>query len=158
MNHRTLLVPICLGLMVTAQAAEPKGPAKPKEADLVLATPDYLSALARQLLKKRMERHGRDLSRLVVGVTLLQREVVKELAGDIASEPRIVRPLAEGRDELNSALPERFFVLQDGLRMRAKELADAALKKDDVALAQSFGKLVEICVGCHSAYLTDPKP
>lgn len=143
--------------MVAAQAAEPKAATKPQEAELGLGAPDYLSALARQLLKKRMERHGRDLSRLVVAVTLLQRDVVKELAGEIASEPRIVRPLAEGRDELNAALPERFFVLQDALKLRGKELAEAAQKKDDVALAQSLGKLVEICVGCHSAYLSDPK-
>ena len=96
---------------------------KPPRADLVLATPDYLPKIARELLRKRMERHGRDQSRLVLAVTLLQRDVVKSIAGDIAAEPRIVRPISEGRDDLNAALPERFFVLQDALRLRAKDLA-----------------------------------
>ena len=130
---------------------------KPPRADLVLATPDYLPKIARELLRKRMERHGRDQSRLVLAVTLLQRDVVKSIAGDIAAEPRIVRPLSEGRDDLNAALPERFFVFQDALRLRAKELVAAASTKDDVGLAKSFGQMVEICVSCHSVYL-NPEP
>ena len=101
-----------------------------------------------------MQRHGRDQTRLVLAVTLLQRDVVKSIASDIAAEPRIVRPLAEGRDDLNASLPERFFVLQDAIRLRAKDLATAAEKKDDAALATAFGQLVETCVSCHSAYLS----
>ena len=119
-----------------------------------LGTPDYLPVIARAILKARMDRHGGDLMRLVLAVTLLQRDVVKSLATEIATEPRLVRPLAEGRDELNSSLPERFFVLQDALRLRAKDLAGAAQRKDDVGLAQSFSQLTEICVACHSTYLT----
>lgn len=79
---------------------------------------------------------------------------MKSIASDLAAEPRLVRPMAESRDELNSSLPERFFVLQDALRLRAKDLADAANRKDDVQLAKSFGQLVEICVSCHSSYLS----
>ena len=109
--------------------------------------------LARQVLHNRMKRHGHDQSQLVLAVTLLQRDLVKSIATDMAAEPRLVRPLADGRDELNSALPERFFVLQDALRLRAKDLAIAAEKKDDAALARAFGQLVETCVSCHSAYL-----
>ncbi len=114
--------------------------------------PDDLPPLARGLLKKRMEGHGRDQARLVMAVTLLERDVVKAIATDIAEEPRLVRPRPDARDELNSALPERFFVLQDALRLRARELAEGAGKKDDVGLARSFGQLVEACVTCHSAY------
>ena len=125
--------------------------------DLALAEPDYLPALARKILHKRMQQHGRDQSRLVLAVTLLQRDVVKSIATDIADEPRLVRPLAEGRDELNAALPERFFVLQDALRLRAKDLAVAASTKDDMALAKSFNGMLEVCVACHSAYL-HPEP
>ena len=138
-----------LMLQLPVQAFAPKE----KPAEPVLGEPDYLPAIARQLLHKRMQRHGRDQTRLVLAVTLLQRDVVKSIAGDIASEPRIVRPIAEGKDDLNAALPERFFVLQDALRLRAKDLAAAATTKDDVGLAKAFGGMVEICVTCHSAYL-----
>ena len=113
---------------------------------------DPLPALARGLLKKRMEGHGRQQTRLVMAVTLLQRDVVKVLANDIAAEPRLVRPRAGALDELNSALPERFFVFQDSLRDRAKALAAAAEQRDDVGLAKSFGELVEACVSCHSSF------
>jgi len=159
MKVRALLLASCL-MFAPVYAGAPSENTKPKlpQANLVLATPDYMPKLARELLRKRMERHGRDQSRLVLAVTLLQRDVVKSIAGDIATEPRIVRPLAEGRDDLNAALPERFFVLQDALRLRAKDLAAAASTKDDVGLAKSFGQMVEICVSCHSVYLDPEAP
>lgn len=153
MTPRLVLAAAVLCL-VTAQAGAPQEKAPPPVEDYKLATPDYLPALARSLLHSRMQRHGRDQSRLVLAVTLLQRDVVKSIADDIAAEPRLVRPLAEGRDELNSALPERFFVLQDALRLRAKDLSAAAAKKDDDALARAFGQLVQNCVACHSTYLS----
>lgn len=136
--------------LVTAGADTPKAPPE----DLTLPTPDYLPTLARKILHQRMQRHGRDQARLVTAVTLLQRDVVVSIADDIAAEPRLVRPLSEGRDELNASLPERFFVLQDALRLRAKDLSGAAKRKDDVALGRAFGQMVEVCVSCHSSYLS----
>src|SRR5262245_42579066 len=58
-----------------------------------LAEPDYLPALARQLLRNRMQRHGTEMVDLVMAVTLLQRERAKALADDIAGEPRLTRPI-----------------------------------------------------------------
>ena len=147
-----LLPPMLLCLMVAAEAAVPKETPTEK----ALATPSYLPPLARALLHKKMQRHGHDQTRLVLAVTLLKRDVVKAIATDISDEPRLVRPLPEARDELNSSLPEQFFVLQDALRLRAKDLAIAAEKKDDDGLAKAFGQLVETCVGCHSIYLSPP--
>ncbi len=149
MTSRLLLL-AALFCFTSANATAPKTAAP----EPTLPTPEYLPPLARAVLHKRMQRHGRDQSRLVLAVTLLQRDVVKSIASDLAAEPRLVRPMAESRDELNSSLPERFFVLQDALRLRAKDLADAANRKDDVQLAKSFGQLVEICVSCHSSYLS----
>lgn len=125
-----------------------KDPATP-----ALKAPDYLSELARQLLKERMTRHGRDMSRLVQAVVLLERDVAKELAQSIANEPRITRPMPGATDELNTALPEQFFVRQDELRERAKALAAAAKAGKDDELAARLGELMHTCVGCHSAYL-----
>ena len=144
---RPLLAIACVLLSLPVPAADAP---KPMTA---LPTPDYLSPLARAALHRRMQRHGHDQSRLVLAVTPLQRDLVKVIATDIAEEPRLVRPIAEARDELNSALPERFFVLQDALRLRAKDLAAAAVTKDDTKLAAAFGEMLVTCVTCHSAYL-----
>ncbi len=118
--------------------------------------PPALPELARQLLRRRMERHGKDSATLWIAVTLLQREVVAELSDSIAGEPRLVRPLQGNGDELNSMLPEKFFVLQDVVRDRAKQLASAARTGSDAQMAQAFGRLAETCVACHSAFL-DPR-
>lgn len=135
-----------------------KAPPPPKDRSApALKTPDYLNELARQLLKERMARHGKDVSRLVQAVVLLERDVAKELAQTIATEPRITRPTPGASDELNSALPEQFFVRQDELRERAKALAVAAQNKSDNDLADCLGDLMRTCVGCHSAYL-EPGP
>ncbi len=152
MTRAVVLAFAVLALVGAAPKEKEKG--KPPAANqLSLPEPDYMPPLARQLLRQRMQSHGRDQSRLVIAVTLLERDVVKSIATDVANEPRLVRPTPEARDELNAALPERFFVLQDALRLRAKDLAAAAENKDDAALAKAFGQLVETCVSCHSAYL-----
>jgi hypothetical protein len=122
-----------------------------------LGEPEYLSPLARQILKNRMKRHGSDLTQLSLTVTLLHHERSKLLATDIANEPRISRPIAGGEDDLNTALPERFFVLQDELRARAKAVAENAGKKDNKALGEEFGRMMQVCVDCHSAFLNREK-
>lgn len=121
-----------------------------------LREPDYLPPLARQVLRNRMQRHGNDMMELVMAVTLLQRDRAKALANDIANEPRLTRPIAGGEGDLNAALPNELFVLQDELRSRAKAVADATNKPSDAALATALGRVTETCVACHSAYLTPP--
>ena len=127
--------------------------AQPRDA-MGLPTPDYLPEMARDLLRRKMERHGKDAKDLMFGVTLLQYELARTAAQSISAEPRLVRPTAESSDaELNKLLPERFFVLQDEARVRAQAVAAAATKRDNQALAQSYGRLMETCVSCHAAYL-----
>lgn len=121
-----------------------------------LGAPGYLSPMARQLLKRRMGRHGKDMLELVQSVVLLDRDNAGRLATQVAEEPRLTRPIAGGEDDLNASLPERFFVLQDELRVKAKSVAEAARKSDDVTLATRTGEMMQTCVGCHSTYL-EPK-
>jgi hypothetical protein len=148
------------GFLLHASAAPPEGSKSNQTSKKALdaktpglPTPDYIPETARALLRKKMERHGQDARELMFGVTLLQYDVAKAAAQRISSEPRLVRPIAGGEDDLNALLPERFFVLQDESRTRAQAVATAAEKKDDKALADSYGRLVETCVACHSAYL-----
>lgn len=165
------LVPALLVLLAFPAAAEDKKPRpstkppvvakEPARDDQSLGRPEYLSDLARQILRRRMERHGRDMIHLMTGVVLLRREVVQTIAQELSREPRITRPLPDARDELNSALPEKFFVLQDELRDRAKALEEAAKGRNDKELGESFARLTQTCVACHSAFLapksTDPQ-
>lgn len=128
-------------------------PAGPREAPDAGAAAPSLSPLARAVLKRRMERHGKDLTLLVQSVVLLRRSVVAELATAIANEPRLVKPGPDAIDELNSQLPAKFFTLQDQLRARAKDLANAARGGDDDALGASFAATTQTCLACHSAFL-----
>ncbi|MBL8921545.1 MAG: cytochrome c [Myxococcaceae bacterium] len=155
---RTVLFSVLVALSFVVLADEKKPPKKapPPKDEVGLARPDYLSDLARQILRRRMDRHGRDLHQLTTSVVLLRRDVARVLAEGIATEPRIVRPLPDSRDELNTALPERFFVLQDELRDRAKSLAEAAKKGTDRDLGEAFSRMMQTCVACHSAFL-NPK-
>lgn len=122
-----------------------------------LEAPAYLSPLARQLLKTRMQRHGADTLALLQSVLLLDHPTVQRLATEVATEPRLTRPIAGGEDDLNAALPERFFVLQDELRSRALDLAEAAKKPDNAQLSDRLGELTKTCVSCHATYL-EPQP
>ena len=116
--------------------------------------PDLLSPLARELLRKRMERHGDSMVRLVLAVTLLQRDQAKRFATEIANEPRMLRPLPGDEASFNSGLPERLFVLQDELRSRAQTLATLSGSGTDTAMASSLGLLMQTCVSCHSLFLS----
>jgi hypothetical protein len=170
MKHARSRLPLLLagvlsaGVFLHAAAAEPekprsgapakaKAPEKKGPAPEGLPTPDYLPDTARALLRKKMDRHGLDARELMYGVTLLRYDVARGAAQRIASEPRLSRPTPGGEDDLNTALPERFFVLQDEARLRAQALMAAAEKRDDKALAESYGLLVQTCVSCHSVYL-----
>ncbi|HEX8705210.1 MAG TPA: hypothetical protein VF815_40640 [Myxococcaceae bacterium] len=150
------------GFLFHASAAEPpkakaSPPAKTKapeaKASPGLPAPDYLPESARGLLRKKMERHGEDAKDLMFGVTLLQYDMARAAAQRISAEPRLVRPIMGGDGDLNTLLPERFFVLQEEARLRAQAIATAAEKRDTKALAESYGKLMETCVSCHAAYL-----
>ncbi len=135
---------------VTAKKTAPAGAKKSLEA------PSYLSPLARQLLKQRMKRHGRDMLSLVQSVLFLDRESTQRLASEVAKEPRLTRPIAGGADDVNAALPERFFVLQDELRSRALDLQTASSGPDNAQLALRLGEMTQTCVNCHSTYLQPP--
>ena len=165
LRHRLPLALLTLGLVMQAQASEPTtapapAPAKSKKASKPtpsLPVPDYMPEGARAALRTKMERHGQAMTDLMLGVTLLQYDVANAAAGRIVNEPRLGRPIQGGDDELSSLLPERFFTLQDELRSRAQAVQDAAKKRDDTALGESFGRMTETCIACHATYLNHRK-
>ena len=137
---------------VMALGTTPSKPAAEKTTQKVMK-PDLLSPLARGLLRKRMERHGESMVRLVVSVTLLQHEKTQRFANEIANEPTLMRPTPGEDDTFNNGMPERLFVLQDELRIRAKTLATVAAGSNDEQMASNLSLLMQTCVSCHSLFL-----
>ena len=84
-------------------------------------------------------------------VVMLDDDGIARAAGEIFDQPSLARPLAG--DELNGLLPEKFFVLQDELRARARQLVVASQEHNHAAVAEAFGGLARTCVSCHQAYL-----
>lgn len=130
-----------------------------------LAAPDSLPPAARQILRSKMARHGAQMQALVANVILLNDDGVARTAGAIFDEPALGRPVTG--DELNGLLPERFFLLQDDVRARARRLVTASAHHDRAAIADEFAGLARSCVTCHQVYLLgddapvrtiDPRP
>jgi len=124
-----------------------------------------LPLAARDALTMRMERHEDQMLNLVASVVMLNYREAKQLAHDIAQEPKLGRPRPGEKDTLNALLPESFFFYQDQLAERARVVELAAEEKSDANLGRALGMLTETCVGCHSTYLPEeyrwpkePKP
>jgi hypothetical protein len=116
-----------------------------------LPVPERIPAAMLQVLKTKMGRHDLQMRALTSRVVLLDDDGVARAAGEVFDEPAIARPLTG--DELNGVLPERFFVLQDEMRQRARQLVRASEKHDRAAVADDFAALSRTCVACHEVYL-----
>jgi hypothetical protein len=90
------------------------------------------------------------MKELVSRVMLLDDDGVARAAGAMFDEPALARPVSG--DELNGMLPERFFVLQDELRARARQLVIASSRHDRAAVAAEFAALSKTCLDCHQVY------
>ncbi len=117
-----------------------------------LAPPEDLSGTARVILRARMQSHAQDMGALMSAVMILKYDVIQERATGIANDASLARPLTGDATELNSALPEKFFTLQDELRTAAKALAASAAEKNALGVADEYGRLSGTCVKCHAAY------
>ena len=113
---------------------------------------ERLSPLAMATLKSRMASHARDMDKLVSAIMVLDYPNIAQRANDIAADVNLSRPLTKDASELNSSLPERFFVHQDDLKMSARELSAAASALNPYQVADAYGKVSAACVRCHADY------
>jgi hypothetical protein len=121
-----------------------------------LSAPASIPPALVHVIKSRMGRHDEQMKALLTRVVLLDDDGVARAAGAIFDEPALARPLAG--DELNGLLPERFFVLQDEVRQRARNLVFASERHDRAAVAAEFAALSKTCLDCHQVYLHgDPR-
>jgi cytochrome c553 len=118
-----------------------------------MAPPQHLSDTARAALRTQMRTHARGMMELVSTVTVLDYPGTVASVQRVLDEPRVARPVTRDASELNSALPERFFVLQDDLRRQLLELSAAAAARQAEPTARALGNTIQTCVRCHDAYL-----
>jgi cytochrome c556 len=153
-----LLVTVALaapGCATTAPAAQPP---QQKQLTQAVSPPERLrpaeplSEIARALLRERMASHDRDMGELVSDIMVLRYERIQAGAQRIAGDANLGRPLSADASELNSALPEKFFLYQDDLRLEARTLAEAAARQHAFDVADSYGRLSQVCVRCHATY------
>jgi cytochrome c556 len=152
-----LVVAVAGAMAACAGAQRTQGPQQQQLAQAVspperLRPAEPLSDAAKALLKSRMASHARDMSALVSDIMLLHYEEIQTGAERIASDVSLSRPLSNDASELNSALPEKFFLYQDNLRLEAKTLAEAASRRHPYDVADSYGRLSQVCVRCHATY------
>ena len=150
MRHRTIIASstlvagaVALALFLRPSRSIPPGPE--------LAAPEHIPQSARNVIRAKMRRHAEQLPTLMLSVVVLDYDGVARSAGEIFDEPALARPLTG--DELNGLLPDRFFSLQDALRAAARQVVDAAARRDSAQLTQAFGGLTQTCVSCHDLYL-----
>jgi hypothetical protein len=134
---------IALALILRPSHSIPRGPE--------LAVPERIPPAARAVIRAKMRRHAEQLPVLMSSVVVLDYDGVARAAGEIFDEPALARPVTG--DELNGLLPERFFALQDELRATARQVVDAAARRDSARLGQAAERLIETCIACHDVYL-----
>lgn len=110
-----------------------------------------IAPAARQVVRSKMARHEAQMKALVSRVVLLDDDGVARVAGEIFDEPALARPV-QG-DELNGLIPERFFVLQDELRERARQLVIASSSHNREAITNEFAAIARSCIGCHQVFV-----
>lgn len=126
--------------------------AKPSARD-ELPAPTRIPPAARQVIRTKMNRHENQMRSLLSRAVLLDDDGVARIAGEIFDEPALARPLTGS--ELNGLLPERFFVLQDEIKSRARRVVVASQRRDHAALADEIAGVMKGCIACHDAYLND---
>ncbi len=114
--------------------------------------PEPLSNQAKAILHDRMSSHAEDMSDLVSAIMLLEYSRIIGRADKIADDVNLSRPLSHDASELNSGLPEKFFVRQDDLKAAARELGAAGRSANPYKVAAAYGHVSETCVRCHADF------
>lgn len=153
-----LLLPACASPRPAPQPPQQKQLTEAVSAPVRLAPPEHMSGTARALLRTRMAGHASNMSELVAAIMILDYPQIAARAAEIRDDARLARPLTGDATELNSMLPEKFFVHQDELRAQAQRLVAAAERSSAVQVADAYGELSGTCVRCHAAYRASPPP
>ncbi|WP_227370087.1 hypothetical protein [Halomonas sp. M20] len=61
----------------------------------------------------------------------------------------------QDRQDLMAAVPKEFLQMDERLHQLAASLAEAGKQQDSQAQVETFNRMTESCVACHSRYVTD---
>lgn len=154
-NYGALVI---MGLATSACAASSRNqPPQQTQFAQAVAPPQRLSPAApvpepaRENLKVRMAYHASDMNALVGNIMVLRYEQIRIGADRIASDAALTGPLTGDAAKPNTP-PDKFSFYQDSLRLEAKALAKAADHQAAFEVADSYGRLSQICVRCHAVY------
>jgi cytochrome c556 len=157
-SNRPTILTLTLAACAACAASGQNQPPQQRQLAQAVATPprlrppEQLSETARGILRARMASHAQDMRDLMSAIMLLHYPQIRDDAARIAGDASLSRPLSEDATELNSALPEKFFLYQDSLRLEARTLAEAAGRENPFDVADSYGRLSQDCVRCHATY------
>lgn len=146
-----VVVALCSGFLVPqpAHSREPPPATAPR-----LQRDRPLPEETRALLTAAMQKHRERMESLLWASLMLEHQAVQELAEAIAQTPPLpAAPTTASQRRQRNPQVDRFFVLQEELRQRARELARHARAGDAEAVAVAHGKLTTTCVRCHALYL-----
>jgi len=137
-----------LGAAIAAGAIAARAQSSDGAAEPLVMPAERIPSDSEARLTDRMKRHGADLLELTHAVTVLDRKAIATTADRIRLDTALTLKADAG-----VARATKFQQLDQQLRERVTELATAARRYDDSALAPAFGRTMETCVRCHVAYL-----
>jgi hypothetical protein len=154
---RLMLAGVAAAIAACATPPSHQPPQQPQLTSAVappprLRPPDHLLGTAREILRGRMASHSNDMRELMSAIMILDYPRIDDRATAIAGDVSLARPLTGDATELASALPEKFFLYQDELRLAAKTLAEAASRQHAFDVADAYGHVSQVCVRCHASY------
>lgn len=149
-----VLVPLAFTPVVTGGCSDRSVRAQPKE-----TLPPRLERekpspeLTRKLLHDQMKEHKTSMTSLLTAALVLDHTRTESLANALAATPAVPRQADSTLGPIDQLVREKFASYQEQMRDRAAALAAAARDHDSSSVAKAYGRLTEVCVGCHATYL-----
>ncbi|RTR06324.1 cytochrome c [Halomonas nitroreducens] len=108
------------------------------------------------LLKQEMIQIEKAMQEIYSAMLKGQHAVVAEKGQSIHDSFILEQSLTdEDRRDLKAAVPQEFLHMDAYLHELSASLAEAAHAEDAARQVETFGRMTEACVACHSAYVTD---
>lgn len=137
-----------------AAAQEPHGAAAAAPAPALALSPDLL-----ELLREEMRGISGGVQALAPAIAIGDWKTITDTSARIKASYIMEQKLtAAQKEELETALPEVFKLMDANFHREAGNLGHAAEVRDGELTAFYFYRMVESCVACHSAYATTRFP
>jgi hypothetical protein len=141
------------------RAQEPHGAAAPELHAAATAPALTLSPDLLELLREEMRGISGGVQALAPAIAIGDWKTITDTSARIKASYIMEQKLtAAQKEELETALPEVFKLMDANFHREAGNLGHAAEVRDGELTAFYFYRMVESCVACHSAYATTRFP